>query len=248
MSKNHPIGIDFGGTGIKAAPVNLKTGEFAASRERIPTPQPATPEAVAGVMATLLERFPDFTGPIGVTVPGVVRHGVVNSAANIDHSWIGVDADAFLTEKLSRPVRVLNDADAAGIAEAEYGIAKVKDALSIVTTLGTGIGSAMLLDGRLIPNSELGHLELNGGDAEKYAAASAYEREGLTWAQWAERLTEYYRMLERLFSPDLFVVSGGVSKDADKFLPLIDIETRIIPAKLRNQAGIVGAAVLAHEA
>jgi len=242
----HPIGIDFGGTGIKAAPVDLATGEFADERHRIDTPEASTPEAVGDIMAQLCDSFPDSTGPVGVAIPGVVRRGVVLSAANIDKSWIGVDADALLTKRLDRPVHVLNDADAAGHAEVQYGAAKGRSGLVLMTTLGTGIGSALLWDGVLVPNSELGHLEIDGHDAESRAATSAREREDLSWEDWAVRLTTYYRTLEKLFSPDLFVVGGGISKKADRFLPLIDIETEIVPATLRNTAGIVGAAALSH--
>jgi polyphosphate glucokinase len=241
-----PIGIDFGGSGIKAAPVDLGTGEFSAERERIPTPVPSTPEAVAEVMARLLERFEGHDSPVGVTIPGVVRPGgVVGSAANIDGSWIGTDADDLLSDVLGREVHVANDADAAGVAEASYGAARGRRGLVIVTTLGTGIGSALLYDGVLVPNSELGHLEVEGHDAESRAANSARRAENLSWEEWAARLTTYYRTLERLFSPDLLVVGGGVSKHAAEFLPLVDIETEIVTADLRNTAGIVGAAVLA---
>jgi polyphosphate glucokinase len=240
----NPIGIDFGGSGIKAAPVDLEAGDFAAQRERIPTPAVSTPEAVAEVMAELVAHFPHATGPVGVAVPGVVRSGVVHSAANIDKSWLGTDADALLTERLGRDVHVVNDADAAGVAELRYGAAKGRMGLVILTTLGTGIGSAILYDGVLVPNFELGHLEIDGQVAEKRAAASVKTGEGLSWEQWAQRLTTYYRTLEKLFSPDLLVIGGGVSKDADHFLDLIEIDTEIIPATLRNRAGIIGAAVI----
>ena len=242
----HAIGIDFGGTGIKAAPVRLDTGELLEDRHRIDTPKKSTPEAVGEIMAQLCDSFPESTGPVGVAVPAVVRRGVVLSAANIDKSWIGVDADALLTERLDRPVHVLNDADAAGHAEMQYGAARGRDGLVIVTTLGTGIGSALLWNGVLVPNSELGHLEIDGHDAETQAATSAREREGLSWEEWAKRLTIYYRTLERLFCPELFVVGGGVSKKADKFLPLLEIETEIVTATLKNNAGIVGAAAMSH--
>jgi polyphosphate glucokinase len=243
----HPLGIDFGGSGIKGAPVDLADGELAADRVRIPTPQPATPQAVAEVVRELLDRFPDHAGSaIGVTVPGVVRHGVVSSAANIDHAWIGTDADALFTEVLGRDVHVVNDADAAGVAEARYGAAKGVDGVVLVTTLGTGIGSALVVDGQLVPNTELGHLEIDGYDAESRAAASAREREELSWEDWAHRLTRYYRTLEMLFSPDLFVVGGGVSKKSERFLPLIEVATPMVPATLLNTAGIVGAAALAQ--
>jgi polyphosphate glucokinase len=243
----HPIGIDFGGSGIKAAPVDLSVGDFAEDRQRIPTPQPSTPEAVAEVMVELVERFPDATGPVGVTIPGVVRSGVVHSAANIDKSWLGTDADALLTKRLGRDVHVFNDADAAGVAELRYGAAKGRSGLVILTTLGTGIGSALLYNGVLVPNSELGHLEIDGHVAETRAAASVKTNEDLSWHEWAGRLTKYYRTLEKLFSPDLFVVGGGVSKDAPHYLHLVDIETEIIPATLRNRAGIIGAAAITAE-
>ena len=242
-----PFGIDFGGSGIKGAPVDLDVGEFATERVRIDTPQPSTPSAVAKVFVELLRQFDDSDGKVGVTVPGVVKHGVVHSAANIDPAWIDEDADRLFTEATGRDVHVVNDADAAGLAEVRYGAAKGRNGLVIVTTLGTGIGSAMVYDGVLVPNSELGHLEIEGRDAEKRAASSAKEKEDLSWEHWAKRLTTYYRKLEQLFSPELFVVGGGVSKKADKFLHLIEIETEIIPAQLRNNAGIVGAALYATE-
>ena len=242
------FGIDFGGSGIKGAPVDLEKGEFAADRVRIDTPQPSTPQAVAEVFASLLAGFEASDGPVGVTVPGVVVKGVVKSAANIDKHWIGEDADRLFTDKTGRDVHVVNDADAAGLAEVRYGAAKGRRGLVIVTTLGTGIGSALVYDGVLVPNSELGHLEIDGHDAEKRAASSAREREDLSWEDWAKRLTTYYRKLEQLFSPELFVVGGGVSKKSDEFLPLVDIDTEIIPAQLRNAAGIVGAALYASEA
>ncbi|QIK74879.1 polyphosphate--glucose phosphotransferase [Nocardioides piscis] len=240
----HPIGIDFGGTGIKAAPVDLSAGDFAGDREKINTPRPATPDAVAEVFKTLVARFPDSQSAVGVTVPGVVHDGVVQSAANIDPAWIGTDADAVFTRALGREVHVVNDADAAGLAEVEYGAARGQRGLVIMTTLGTGIGSALIYDGVLVPNSELGHLEIDGHDAETRAANSVREEEGLSYEAWAERLTTYYRTVERLFSPQLFVVGGGVSKSSEKFLPLIDIKTPIVAAELRNKAGIIGAALV----
>jgi polyphosphate glucokinase len=246
-SSGLPFGIDFGGSGIKGAPVDLTRGDLVGERARIDTPQPATPDAVARVFVELLGCFDDSDGPVGVTVPGVVKHGVVHSAANIDKHWIGEDADKLFTGATGRDVHVVNDADAAGLAEVRYGAAKGRQGLVIVTTLGTGIGSALVYDGVLVPNSELGHLEIDGHDAETRAASSIKEREDLSWEDWAKRLTTYYRKLEELFSPELFVVGGGVSKKADKFLPLIDIETEIIPATLLNEAGIVGAALYASE-
>ncbi|QNN52715.1 polyphosphate--glucose phosphotransferase [Nocardioides mesophilus] len=243
-----PVGVDFGGSGIKAATVDLGTGRFASERIRIETPEPATPAAVAEVVAELLDRLgTPASAAVGLTVPGVVAHGTVRSAANIDKSWIGTDADTLFSDRLGREVTVLNDADAAGLAEVRYGVARDRTGLVIVTTLGTGIGSAMVYDGVLVPNSELGHLPMHGGPAEHRAANKVREDHDLSWAQWAERLTEYYRLLEGLFSPDLFVVGGGVSKRAASFLPLVDIDTPIVPAALLNTAGIVGAALLAQE-
>jgi polyphosphate glucokinase len=243
-----PFGIDFGGSGIKGAPVGLDIGEFIGERVRIKTPQPSTPEAVAEVLVQLLGEFPECTGPVGVTVPAVVRHGVASSAANIDRAWIGTDADAVFTEATGRDVHIVNDADAAGLAEVRYGAASGRGGLVILTTLGTGIGSAMVYDGVLMPNSELGHLEIDGKDAEKSAANSVREKHDLSWSKWANRLTTYYRTLEKLFSPDLIVLGGGVSKHAEKFVHLIAVETEIVPAKLQNRAGIVGAALWAAEA
>ena len=243
------LGIDIGGSGIKGAPVDLDTGELAADRVRIDTPRPATPAAVGDVVEQIAETFSGQIGdnPIGIAIPVVVQNGVARSAANVDPAWVDVDVDALFTDRLGRPVHVVNDADAAGVAEAKYGVARNVGGLVILTTLGTGIGSALLLDGTLIPNSELGHLELDGRDAETFAAQSAKVRDDLSYREWAERLQRYYSYLEGLFWPDLFVVGGGISKKADAFLPLLDLRTPIVAAKLRNSAGIVGAASLAQE-
>ena len=243
------LGIDIGGTGVKGAPVDLATGELVADRVKIKTPRPATPHAVAEVVEEIAGKFEGSLGdsPIGIAIPAVCQHGVARSAANIDPSWVDTDVDALFTERLGRPVHVVNDADAAGVAEAKYGVARDVPGLVILTTLGTGIGSAFLLDGTLMPNSELGHLEIDGYDAEQRAAQSAKERENLSYKEWAKRLQRYYSHVENLFWPDLFVVGGGISKSADKFLPLLDLRTPIVPAELRNEAGIVGAAWLARE-
>jgi polyphosphate glucokinase len=243
------FGIDVGGSGIKGAPVALRTGELAADRLRIPTPQPAAPDAVAGVVAQIVDTFALRKNvPIGVTFPAVVRHGVAQSAANVDDSWIGTDIEGLLHRATGRRVLAVNDADAAGYAEVEYGAARDVPGLVVVVTLGTGIGTALINDGRLVPNTELGHLEIDGFDAESRAADSARERENLDFAEWAQRLQRYFGVLEKLFSPDLFVVGGGVSKRHDDFLPLLHLRTPIVPAALRNSAGIVGAARLAAEA
>src|SRR5512144_2456529 len=240
------LGIDIGGTGVKGAPVDLATGEFVADRLKIATPKPATPEAVADVVEQIAGHFADYLGDavIGIAIPAVCQHGVARSAANIDPTWVDTNVDALFTERLGRQVHVVNDADAAGVAEMHFGVAKDVPGVVILTTLGTGIGSAILLDGKLLPNSELGHLEIDGKDAEDRAAQSAKEREDLSYPQWAKRLQRYYRHVEDLLWPDLFVVGGGISKSADKFLPLLKLRTPIVPAKLRNSAGIVGAAWL----
>jgi polyphosphate glucokinase len=249
MNGARGFGIDIGGSGIKGCPVDLDAGAFAAERIRTPTPSPSTPAAVAEVVAAIVDQFGDAasSGPVGVTFPAVIQHGVARTAANVDKSWIGTDVDALLRERLRRPVRVVNDADAAGYAEAKFGAAKGVAGTVLVVTLGTGIGSALIVDGVLAPNTELGHLEVDGKDAETRAADSARDREDLSWAQWAKRLTRYFQAIEKFLWPDLIVVGGGVSKKADKFLPLLEIRTPIVPAQLRNDGGIVGAALLATE-
>ena len=251
MSKKSglPLGIDVGGSGIKGASVDLKKGGFAGKRKRIDTPAKSTPEAVGDIIGQIVDHFDEVRGdsPIGITVPGVVTKGVVRSAANIDKSWLDFEAETMLEEKLGHDVVLVNDADAAGVAELHYGAAKGQQGLVILTTLGTGIGTALIHNGVLIPNSELGHLELDGHDAEKRAASSIKDTEGLTYPEWAERLQRYYSHLENLLWPDLFVVGGGVSKDSDEFLPLLKLRTPIVPAQLENKAGIIGAAHLAQE-
>jgi len=243
------IGVDVGGSGVKGAPVDLDRGELTEDRYRIDTPVPSTPEAVSDVIQQVIEHFDVDPGtPIGVTVPGVVTRGVVRTAANIDKSWIGTDIEALLEQRLQRDIVVVNDADAAGVGELTFGAARGQDGLVIVTTLGTGIGSALLYDGVLVPNSELGHLEIDGHDAETRAASSVKTKEGLSYPEWATRLQRYYSHLESLLWPDLFVVGGGVSRKSEKFIPLLDLRTPIVPAMLRNTAGIIGAGVLAASA
>jgi polyphosphate glucokinase len=198
------------------------------------------------VVRQLLDHF-GWDGPFGCTFPAVVQHGVVRTAANVDRSWIGTDGHELLAKATGRAPLLVNDADAAGVAEARFGAAKHVTGVALVSTLGTGIGSALLVGGTLVPNTELGHLEIDGHDAESKAADSAREREELSWADWADRLTRYYGHLENLFWPDLIVVGGGVSKKADKWLGLVRTRTELVAAKLRNDAGIVGAAVLAAE-
>ena len=246
-TRHHPLGIDIGGSGIKGAPVDLAKGELAKDRLRHDTPKVSSPEAVADIVAQIATHFVSDTGdsPIGVTMPAVVTKGVVRTAANIDPAWIGTDAQKLLSDRLGRPVTVVNDADAAGVGELHFGAARNVAGLVLMSTLGTGIGSALLYDGVLIPNSELGHLEIDGHDAEHRAASSVKEKKDLSWQQWAERLQRYYSHIEDLLWPDLIVIGGGVSRKADKFLPLLHLRTPIVAAQLQNSAGIIGAAWLA---
>jgi polyphosphate glucokinase len=239
------FGVDIGGTGIKGAPVDLDRGDLSDERYKVPTPQPATPESVADGVAEVVAHF-DHKGPLGVTFPGVVVDGVTRTAANMDAGWVGLDTRKLLSERLDRPVVVLNDADAAGVAEMTFGAGRGRGGTVMLLTLGTGIGSALFVDGHLVPNTELGHLELHGHDAEKRASVKAREDEELSWEHWAHRLKKYLAHVEMLFSPDLFVIGGGVSRKPDKFLPLIHgISAEIVPAELQNNAGIVGAAMAA---
>ncbi|WP_043614304.1 polyphosphate--glucose phosphotransferase [Nonomuraea candida] len=230
------LGIDIGGTGIKGAPVDTRTGELLEERLRVPTPQPSSPETVAEVVASIAGHF-GWNGPVGVTFPGVVVDGVVKTAANVDHAWVGVDA-----ARLFGGATVLNDADAAGLAEVRFGRGRGQRGTVLVLTFGTGIGSALFTDGVLLPNTELGHLRLHGRDAEHRASARAREEHELSWEEWAERVEEYLRYVEMLFTPSLIVVGGGASKKAHKFLPHIRLDTPVAPAALQNQAGIIGAA------
>ncbi|GAB3652584.1 ROK family protein [Zhihengliuella somnathii] len=245
------IGIDIGGTGMKGGIVDLKKGKLIGDRFRIPTPKPATPEAVADVLNEIVDELmkredaPAPTTPIGAAFPAIIDEGVARSAANVDKSWIDADVDGIFTERLGRQIHVINDADAAGLAEARYGAGKKVDGSVLAITLGTGIGSAMLYNGTLIPNFELGHLEIDGYDAETRASASAREREDLPWDEYAKRLQRYFEHVEFLFSPKLFIIGGGISKRSEDYLPLLDIRTPIEVAELKNNAGIVGAALQA---
>jgi polyphosphate glucokinase len=244
------LGIDIGGSGIKGAPVDVRKGTLSGRRYRLPTPQPATPEAVSDTVRTLVQHL-HWKGPIGCTFPAVVKKGVVYSAANVDKSWIGINGRKLLEKKTDCPVRLLNDADAAGIAEMTFGAGKGQGGVVFVFTFGTGIGSAIFVEGSLLPNSELGHVlcpcgQENGVEAEHFASDRARQAGGLTWAEWAERLNQYLALLEALFSPDLFIIGGGVSKQHEEYLPLLHARAEIVPARLRNEAGIVGAALAAR--
>ncbi len=236
------LGIDIGGSGIKGAPVDVVAGALAEERVRVETPRPATPEAVLPALAEVAGTWKG-SDPVGVTFPGVVRRGVIGSAANLDPGWIGLDAATAFTAELGRPVTVLNDADAAGVAEMAFGAGRNVRGVVLLLTFGTGIGSALFLDGRLVPNTELGHLELRGADAELHAADRIRDELGLTWPDWAGRVQDYIAHVERLLTPDLIILGGGVSKKADRFLPYVQVATPVVPAVLQNNAGIVGAAM-----
>lgn len=237
------LGIDVGGSGIKGGLVNLATGELIGDRIKIATPQPATPDAVGETVAEIV-RQAEWDGPVGIALPSVIKKQHALTAANIDPSWVNTDVQELFGKHLAaREVYVLNDADAAGIAEATFGTPEASTGSAVLLTLGTGIGSALLLNGELFPNTELGHLIIEGKEAEKRASSAVKERKDLSWAQWAKRLDKVLREYERLFQPDAFIVGGGVSRKHEKWVPLLSVDTPVIPAQLRNQAGIVGAAM-----
>lgn len=239
------LGIDIGGSGIKGAPVDTERGALLAERQRIDTPQPSTPDAVSDVVCELVQRFA-WQGPVGCTLPAIVKAGVTRSAANIDDGWIDFPAEATLRRRTGRPLRVSNDADAAGIAEMTFGAGAGHQGLVLILTLGTGIGSALFYRGTLVPNSELGHLEIRGREAEKWTASVVRKREGLRWKAWGKRLNRYLAHLEFIFSPDLIILGGGVSRRFERFSRYLDLETEVVPAALRNEAGIIGAALAAR--
>ena len=241
------VGIDIGGTGIKGAVVDLATGELLTERIKVPTPKGGTPEGILAATVELVKQLQvhDRDAPVGVCFPAVVKHGVTLSAANISKKWIGLEAERLFETALGRDITFVNDADAAGYAEAVFGAARGVEGVAVMTTLGTGIGTAILHRGVLVPNAELGHLEIDGHDIETRASNAARERDKLSWSEWAKRLHTFYRALEVYLSPDLFVVGGGVSKQHEHFLPLLKISTPIVPAVHRNNAGILGAAALA---
>ena len=244
------IGIDIGGTGIKGGLVDLERGELISDRVKRPTPEGGEPDAIMKVVTSILADLQEAadTAPIGVCFPAVVRDGHTMSAANVSKKWIGLAAERLFEQSLGHDITFVNDADAAGYAESEFGAAKDVDGLVIMTTLGTGIGSAIIYRNLLVPNAELGHIDIGEhADYEKYASNAVREAKDLSWKHWAARLKPYYETLERLFSPDLIIVGGGVSKHAADFLPMVDLDTQIVPALLLNKAGIIGAALYASE-
>jgi polyphosphate glucokinase len=237
------FGIDIGGTGIKAAPVDVAAGQLTADRQKLATPHPAKPDAVADVVSELVKAFA-WTGPVGITFPGVVIDGHLQTAANLGPEWIGVDGRELFGRATGQPVTVINDADAAGMAEMRFGAGAGEQGTVLMLTLGTGIGSALFINGTLVPNTEFGHIEIRGKDAEKRASEHAREEHDLSWGKWAGRVDEYLEHMEALLSPGLFIIGGGISKKSDKFLPLLTgLRARVVPAKMLNDAGIVGAAM-----
>jgi polyphosphate glucokinase len=240
------FGIDIGGTGIKGAPVDMETGALRSERLRIPTPSGAKPRPVAEVVGEIVKQF-DWHGPVGVGFPAVVRNGIVRSAANIHPKWIGTQIETLLSETTGCPVCVINDADAAGLAEMAFGAGKGHQGVVLVATIGTGIGTALFTNGCLLPHTEFGHIEINGVDAEKRASDITRKLEKLSWKKWALRSDEYLHTLEQLIWPDLIILGGGVIKNHEKFLPLLTVEAEVLPAMLLNDAGIVGAALAAHQ-
>jgi polyphosphate glucokinase len=242
----HALGIDIGGTGMKAAPVDLDTGTFVADRVKIATPRPAVPDAVAEVVQKLVDTF-SWSGPIGITFPGVVMNGVTRTAANLDNAWIGLDARALLSKAAGQDVRLLNDADAAGVAEMTFGAGKGEPGTVFMVTFGTGIGSALFVDGVLVPNTEFGHLEIRGKDSEARASERAKTAHDMNWKQWAKNVNEYLEHIQALVYPQLIIVGGGISRQSEKFLPLLTgMHARVVPAAMLNDAGITGAAMSAH--
>ena len=240
------VGVDIGGTGIKAGVVDSRRGALVGERVRVDTPQPAGVGAVVAATAALVAGLPPDAGPIGIGVPGPIVGGRVMAAANIDESWIGAPAAELFAETIGRPVVVLNDADAAGLAEMRFGAGRGVQGVVLVLTLGTGIGSALFVDGALVPNTEFGHIEIRGKDAERRASAGARERRGQSWVEWAPLLDEAIDRIDRLVWPDLIILGGGISKKADRFVPLLSSRPPVVPATLRNEAGIVGAAMHAR--
>ncbi|HZY66161.1 MAG TPA: ROK family protein [Rubrobacteraceae bacterium] len=235
-------GLDIGGSGIKGAPIDLDTGELTRERVRIKTPQPATPEAIVETAIEVVSQS-GWDGPVGCGFPAVIKDGAAQTAANIDKAAIGFDFQRALERELGNSVRIVNDADAAGLAEMRWGAASGVGGTVLMLTLGTGIGTALFVGGQLVPNTELGHIELHGQDAETYAADSARKREDLKWKEYAGRLDEYITAVENLLWPDLIVVGGGISKKSEKFLPVLTARTKIVPAQMFNEAGIAGAAL-----
>jgi polyphosphate glucokinase len=242
----HILGIDVGGSGIKGAPVDTETGIMVAQRHRIPTPAAAFPEDIARIIVEIAHKF-GWNEPIGCGFPGVVQNGITLSAANVHKEWIGLDAAGLFSTATGCPVSMVNDADAAGLAEVTLGAGKGRSGVVLMITIGTGLGSALFVNGHLVPNTELGHLEMNGEDAELQASDAARQREDLSWKKWAKRFNQYLNTLERLFWPDLIILGGGAIKQRESFLHLLTVRAEVVPAMMGNNAGIIGAALAARK-
>ncbi|CAN5603420.1 ROK family protein [soil metagenome] len=239
------LGIDIGGSGIKGALVDVEAGDLVEKRYRIPTPRPSKPKRVAKVVKKIVDHF-EWDGPVGATFPAILRDGVAHSAANVHKKWIGTDGRTLFEERTGLPFELINDADAAGIAEMTYGAGKGRDGTVLMLTLGTGIGSALFHDGVLVPNTELGHLIFKGSDAEHYAAESVRDDEDLSWKKWGKRVGRFLDHVEFLFSPDLIIIGGGVSKKHEKYFRYFNTNAQVVPAEMLNEAGIIGAALTAR--
>lgn len=240
------LGIDIGGTGVKGALVDTQKGELCTKRHRLSTPRPATPEGVTETVARIVEHF-QWQGPVGCGFPGVILHGVVCTAANISRDWLGTNARSTFETATGCTFKIANDADVAGLAEMRFGAGRGRRGVVLIVTLGTGIGTALFADGRLVANTELGHVEMRGKDAEKRAAESVRDRKGLSWKKWARRVDEYLGLMQAYLWPELIIIGGGISKKHERFLPLLEVGTEVVAAQLRNEAGIIGAALAAAE-
>ncbi|CAA9434567.1 MAG: Polyphosphate glucokinase [uncultured Rubrobacteraceae bacterium] len=236
------FGLDIGGSGIKGASVNAESGELLGERVRVPTPEAATPDEVVAAAIEVVSRS-GWDGPVGCGFPGVVKEGVIRTAANVADEFIGFDLQTRLQKELGTPVRIVNDADAAGLAEMRWGAGRGVEGTVLMLTIGTGIGTALFIEGKLVPNTELGHIEMHGREAELWAADRIRKVEDLSWKKWARRIEEYLQKMEALLWPDLMIIGGGVSKKSEKFLPKIETRTRVVPAEMLNEAGIAGAAL-----
>ena len=240
------LGIDIGGSGIKGAPVDTETGSLLAPRHRVPTPEPSKPKAIADVVAEIARQF-NWQGPVGCGFPAAVRNGIIMTAANINKKWIGTNAADLFSSAMDCPVYVLNDADAAGLAEMTFGAGREQPGVVLIVTIGTGLGTAVFTGGHLVPNTELGHIEIRGLDAETRASDAARKRDDLSWEKWGDRFNEYLNYLEKLLWPDLIILGGGVSKEFERFMPRLTVHAQVVPAQFLNEAGMVGAALAARD-
>ncbi len=244
MKYNKVLGIDIGGSGIKGAPVDTKSGLMLESRHRIPTPAEATPEEITEVIVKIVKHF-NWKGPVGCGFPAAIQNGIARTAANIDNSWIGTNINKLFSKATGLPVTVINDADAAGLAEMKFGAGQNQKGVILLCTIGTGIGTVLFSNNRLVPNLEMGHIEMKGMDAEKYSSDAVRKEQNLSWEEWAQRFNEYLVVMEQLVWPDLIILGGGASKKGDKFLEYLTVKAKVVTAQLLNNAGLIGAALAA---